>query len=220
MLAQNQQTMYGGSGCSTPLAGQDLGGQSGGQAADNTKVKPVVIDGKKYKMRYGSRRQVYNGTAYMTKGNLKQKDIVKNKQDRFVSLKKSLMAKKEQRLLKHGYGAVKGKFGYVRVDKNGNPIKKTAKSATKKPKSATKKPKSAAPAPAPVEAPMSVAPASDLEPEPNYAAAAAGGAPLRRRKSPKKSRKTKGRKTKGRKTRARKTRARKTRARKTRGRRA
>lgn len=211
MLAQNQQTMYGGSGCSTPLAGQDLGGQSGGQAADNTKVKPVVIDGKKYKMRYGSRRQVYNGTAYMTKGNLKQKDIVKNKQDRFVSLKKSLMAKKEQRLLKHGYGAVKGKFGYVRVDKNGNPIKKTAKSATKKPKSATKKPKSAEPAP--VETPMSVAPASDLEPEPNYAAAAAGGAPLRRRKSPKKSRKTKGRKTKGRKTRARKTRARKTRGR-------
>jgi len=76
---------------------------------------PVVIDGVKYKMRYGSRRQVYNGTAYITKGNLKQKDIMKNKQDRFVSVKKSLMAKKEQRLLKYGYGAKKGKFGYVRV---------------------------------------------------------------------------------------------------------
>jgi hypothetical protein len=76
---------------------------------------PVVIDGVKYKMRYGSRRQVYNGTAYITKGNLKQNDIMKNKQDRFVSVKKSLMAKKEQRLLKYGYGAKKGKFGYVRV---------------------------------------------------------------------------------------------------------
>lgn len=180
MPTYDDQAMYGGSGCSTPLAGEELGVQDGGQAADNTKVKPVVIDGKKYKMRYGSRRQVYNGTAYMTKGNLKQKDIVKNKQDRFVSLKKSLMAKKEQRLVKYGYGAVKGRFGYVRIDKNGNPIKKTAKSATKKPKSATKKPE------------------LDLEPK-SAEEAAAGGAPLRRRMGSKK--RTKSRKTKGKKSR-------------------
>ena len=82
------------------------------------KAKPIVVDGKKYKMRYGSRRQVYNGTAYTTKGNLKQKDIIKNKQDRFVSRKKSRMAKKEQRLLKHGYGATKGKFGFTRTKKH------------------------------------------------------------------------------------------------------
>ncbi len=79
------------------------------------KAKPIVVDGKKYKMRYGSRRQVYNGTAYTTKGNLKQKDIIKNKQDRFVSRKKSRMAKKEQRLLKYGYGATKGTFGFTRT---------------------------------------------------------------------------------------------------------
>ena len=128
--------MYGGSGCS---ASQQLSGSTidGGRATNDgerevlSKAKPIYIDGKKYKMRYGSRRQVYNGTAYMTKGNLKQRDIVKNKQDRFVSLKKSLMAKKEQRLLKYGYGAVKGKFGYVRVDKNGNPLKKTSRGVKK-----------------------------------------------------------------------------------------
>ena len=61
----------------------------GGATKEN---KPVVIEGKKYKMMYGSRRQVYNGTAYKTKGNLKQNDIIKNKQGRFVSAKKSKMA--------------------------------------------------------------------------------------------------------------------------------
>jgi hypothetical protein len=99
--------------------------------------KPYVVDGKKYKMKFGSRRQVFNGTAYQTKGNLKQKDIKKNKQDRFVSVKKSLMATKEQRLLKYGYGAKKGKFGYVRV----KPVR-----TAKRKRSASAQKKSAAPA--------------------------------------------------------------------------
>lgn len=98
-------------GGSCGLDTDELGVLGGGAILN----KPVVIDGKKYKMMYGSRRQVYNGTAYKTKGNLKQGDIKKNKQNRFVSVKKSLMATKEQRLLKYGYGARKGKFGYVRV---------------------------------------------------------------------------------------------------------
>lgn len=97
----------GGSSCGVP--NELIGG------ASSKENKPVTIDGKRYKMMYGSRRQVYNGTAYKTKGNLKQADIKKNKQNRFVSVKKSLMATKEQRLLKYGYGARKGKFGYVRV---------------------------------------------------------------------------------------------------------
>ena len=100
-------------------------------------LKPYVVDGKKYKMKFGSRRQVFNGTAYQTKGNLKQKDIKKNKQDRFVSVKKSLMATKEQRLLKYGYGAKKGKFGYVRV----KPVR-----TAKRKRSASAQKKSAAPA--------------------------------------------------------------------------
>lgn len=105
--------------------------------------KPYVVDGKKYKMKFGSRRQVFNGTAYQTKGNLKQKDIKKNKQDRFVSVKKSLMATKEQRLLKYGYGAKKGKFGYVRV----KPVR-----TAKRKRSASARKKSAAASAAPVAA--------------------------------------------------------------------
>ena len=108
MFALNEKPVRGGSSCGL-LADELVGG---GLGKEN---KPVTIDGKRYKMMYGSRRQVYNGTAYKTKGNLKQADIKKNKQNRFVSVKKSLMATKEQRLLKYGYGARKGKFGYVRV---------------------------------------------------------------------------------------------------------
>ena len=100
--------LNGGSSCGV-VPNELIGG------ASTKENKPVTIDGKRYKMMYGSRRQVYNGTAYKTKGNLKQADIKKNKQNRFVSVKKSLMATKEQRLLKYGYGARKGKFGYVRV---------------------------------------------------------------------------------------------------------
>ena len=107
----------GGSSCG--LFDESVGG------ASSKENKPVTIDGKKYKMMYGSRRQVYNGTAYKTKGNLKQADIKKNKQNRFVSVKKSLMATKEQRLLKYGYGAKKGKFGYVRVKPQRSVKRKT-----------------------------------------------------------------------------------------------
>ena len=75
------------------------------------------IGNKKYELLEGSRAQVYHGTAYKTSGELKKKDLHMNKHGRIVSAKKHKTAKKEKRLLKHGYGTKKGKFGFVRVNK-------------------------------------------------------------------------------------------------------
>jgi hypothetical protein len=71
------------------------------------------LDGHKYKELFGSRQQVWNGTAYKTNGCLKKKDLFYNKWGRIVSIKKHNTAKKEKRLEKHGYFAEKGKFGCV-----------------------------------------------------------------------------------------------------------
>lgn len=73
------------------------------------------IHGKKYLELFGSRQQVMNGTAYKTPGELTKADLMMNKWGRIVSRKKHATAKKEKRLLKHGYSAKKGKFGYVKV---------------------------------------------------------------------------------------------------------
>ena len=74
----------------------------------------------------GSRREVHHGTAHHTSGGLTKKDLFFNKKTgRIVSLKKHKTAKKEQRLRKHGYGAKKGKFGYVLL--NGRKGKKSMK---------------------------------------------------------------------------------------------
>jgi hypothetical protein len=81
------------------------------------------IDGKKYKELFGSRHQVWNGTAYKTSGNLTRKDLTMNKWNRIVSEKKHITAKKDKRLQKYGYYAKKGQFGYV---------KKTAKRRSNK----------------------------------------------------------------------------------------
>ena len=74
------------------------------------------INGKKYPQLFGSRQQVWNGTAYKTEGLLIKSDLMMNKWGRIVSKKKSISAKKEQRLKKHGYFTVKGKFGFVKKD--------------------------------------------------------------------------------------------------------
>ena len=71
------------------------------------------VDGKKYKMLFGSREQVVNGTVYKTTGGLTKTDLVMNKWGRIVSAKKFKTAKKEMRLQKHGFFAKKGKFGAV-----------------------------------------------------------------------------------------------------------
>jgi hypothetical protein len=63
----------------------------------------------------GSRIQVYRGHAKKTSGGLTKSDLMMNKHGRVVSKAKHITAKKEMRLLKHGYGTKKGKFGYVKV---------------------------------------------------------------------------------------------------------
>jgi hypothetical protein len=70
-----------------------------------------------YEMTIGSRAQVYHGTALKTPGGLKKKDIFKNKHGRYVSKKKHFSAKRENRLVKSGYGTKKGVFGFVKLDK-------------------------------------------------------------------------------------------------------
>jgi len=81
------------------------------RAADGT----YTINGEKYKELFGSREQVMNGTAYKTEGLLTKDDLIMNKWGRIVSVKKHKTAKKEMRLEKYGYGAKKGKFGYVKM---------------------------------------------------------------------------------------------------------
>lgn len=67
------------------------------------------------RMARGSRAQVWHGTAKRTPGGLTKRDLFMNKHGRIVSRRKHLSAKKEMRLVKHGYGAKKGKFGFVRL---------------------------------------------------------------------------------------------------------
>ena len=69
---------------------------------------------KKYKLRIGSRAQVMHGTAKMTGGGLKKKDLKYNKHGKIVSKKVSSNARKEKRLQKAGYMTQKGQFGAIR----------------------------------------------------------------------------------------------------------
>ena len=63
---------------------------------------------------FGSRAEVFHGTAKKTSGGLEKKDLLQNKHGEIVSRKKHLTAKKEKRLEKHGYFTQKGKFGFVK----------------------------------------------------------------------------------------------------------
>jgi hypothetical protein len=74
------------------------------------------INGHKYQVLNGSRAQVWHGTAYKTKGNLKKPDLLMNKRGHVVSRKVYNRAKREKRLEKAGYFTKKGKFGWVRRD--------------------------------------------------------------------------------------------------------
>ena len=74
------------------------------------------IDGRTYDELAGSRRQVWNGTAYRTPGGLTKHHLHYNSRTRrIVSAKKARTAKKEGRLAKHGWGHEKGRFGAVRI---------------------------------------------------------------------------------------------------------
>jgi hypothetical protein len=82
---------------------------------------------------YGTRAEVWHGTAKKTSGGLTKGHLIKNKSGRIVSKAKHFTAKKENRLLKAGYGTQKGKFGFVKIGstksrksrkyKGGEPIK-------------------------------------------------------------------------------------------------
>ena len=74
------------------------------------------ITGHKYPFLNGSRAQVWHGTAYKTKGDLKKSDLLMNKRGHVVSRKVYNRAKREKRLEKAGYFTKKGKFGWVRHD--------------------------------------------------------------------------------------------------------
>jgi hypothetical protein len=82
----------------------------------STKEPMSQQGGKHEKKSVGSRAEVFHGNADHTSGGLKKSQLIKNKNGRIVSKKKSISAKKEQRLKKHGYFTVKGKFGFVKKD--------------------------------------------------------------------------------------------------------
>ena len=84
-----------------------------------------TIGGKVFERLVGSRAQVWHETAYKTSGGLTRAQLVMNKHGRVVSAKKHMTAKREKRLVKHGYTAKKGKFGAVKI---GSSVRKTRKS--------------------------------------------------------------------------------------------
>lgn len=85
------------------------------------------IQGKVYDLLSGTRAQVWHGTAYKTSGGLTKSDLVQNKNGRIVSKTKHASSKKEMRLLKHGYGTQKGKFGFVKLKSKSKKNKRKMK---------------------------------------------------------------------------------------------
>lgn len=77
------------------------------------------IKGKVYELLVGSRAQVWHETAYKTSGGLTKTELFQTTRGRIVSRAKHTTAKKENRLLAHGYGFTKGKFGTKRVTPKG-----------------------------------------------------------------------------------------------------
>ena len=75
----------------------------------------------------GSRAQVMNGNALRTPGGLRKKDLKYNKHGRIVSRKRSMKAKRENRLVAAGYVTKKGEFGAKFVGE----IKKSKKRSKK-----------------------------------------------------------------------------------------
>ena len=76
-----------------------------------------VVHNKSYDMLIGTRAQVWHGTAFKTSGGLTKTHIMQNKNGRIVSRSKHSQAKKDNRLVKAGYGTKKGTFGFVKMSK-------------------------------------------------------------------------------------------------------
>jgi len=75
-----------------------------------------VVHGKSYEQLIGTRAQVWHTTAFKTTGGLTKSDLLQNKNGRIVSRAKHSSAKKENRLVKAGFGTKKGKFGFVKLN--------------------------------------------------------------------------------------------------------
>lgn len=67
-----------------------------------------------FAMTFGTRAQVWHGTAKKTSGGLMKGSLMKNKGGRIVSRAKHNSAKKDNRLVKAGYLTKKGQFGFVK----------------------------------------------------------------------------------------------------------
>jgi hypothetical protein len=85
----------------------------------DTYTRKKTIDSKYYILlmymkTFGSRAEVWHGTAKKTTGGLTKKQLIQNKWGDIVSRKKHFTAKKEKRLEKYGFFAKKGKFGVVK----------------------------------------------------------------------------------------------------------
>jgi hypothetical protein len=75
----------------------------------------------------GTRAQVWHGTAKKTSGGLTKSNLMKNKAGRIVSRAKHNTAKREMRLVKHGYGTKKGEFGFVKLGSHKRSHKRSHK---------------------------------------------------------------------------------------------
>jgi hypothetical protein len=80
---------------------------------------------------FGSRAEVFHGNAKKTRYGLTKEGLIKNKHGEIVSRKKSIAAKKEMRLEKHGYFTKKGVFGYVKKDTKSKSHSKTKSKKSK-----------------------------------------------------------------------------------------
>ena len=98
----------------------------------SSKGSGYKIHGKHYDKCKGSRAEVGHGTAYRTAGGLVRKDIKKNKNGRWVSVKLSKLAKNDNRLKKAGYFTKKGVFGSFRKTKKVKGSKKAKSRKSKK----------------------------------------------------------------------------------------
>ena len=93
----------------------------------------ISVAGKKYAMLVGSRRQVWNGTAYKTghgKKSLTKKNLMMNKNGNIVSKKRSATAKKKKNL---------GKYLDLAKKNKGKSFKKMRKSMLKSAKKTRKR---------------------------------------------------------------------------------
>jgi|MDTG01.4.fsa_nt_gb hypothetical protein len=90
-------------------------------------------------MTVGSRAQVMRGTKDKTSGGLTKGDLKYNSQGRIVSKKKSISAKKDNRLVNAGYVTEKGKFGAIKIEPQPKNTPRTPKKIKRTPKKSPRK---------------------------------------------------------------------------------